>query len=95
MCYLCSVDDGGVPVGLVGVDIDDALDNFLDDVPGQQGTTWTIDVPTTIDALNIFIDQWYGTLESEEIQRKAEIHRIILSVCYGFQRSASYIQGVP
>ena len=66
MCYLCSVDDGGVPVGLVGVDVDDALDNFLDDVPGQQGTTWTIDVPTTIDALNIFIDQWYGTLESED-----------------------------
>ena len=57
MCYLCSVDDGGVPVGLVGVDVDDALDNFLDDVPGQQGTTWTICVPTPIDALNIFIDQ--------------------------------------
>ena len=49
MCYLCSVEDGGVPVGLVGVDVDDALDNFLDDVPGQQGTTWTIYVPTTID----------------------------------------------
>ena len=49
MCYLCSVDDGGVPVRLVGVDVDDALDNFLDDVPGQQGTTWTIYVQTTID----------------------------------------------